>query len=148
MEEYIINGVKIDYDTFDLANMELFDSEVKRVKEDVEAAQREDWKKENYIQILREQCYSIMDFFDTVLGEGSAKKIFGNRVNVLEIISAYKKFTEDVTNTRSELGGLGVNAKNAVQIPHPTNREQRRAAERQMRRQEAAARAAAKASET
>lgn len=32
METYIINGQKVEYDTFELSNMELFDSEVRRIE--------------------------------------------------------------------------------------------------------------------
>ena len=31
MESYRINGIDVEYDTFDLTNMELFDSEYRRV---------------------------------------------------------------------------------------------------------------------
>ena len=32
-----MNGHEIEYDTFDLANMELYDSEVRRIEEEVKA---------------------------------------------------------------------------------------------------------------
>lgn len=131
MEKYIINGVEVEYDTFDLDAMQLFDDEVKAIKEDVEAARDKGWNSENYIQVLREQCENILDFFDTVLGDGAARKVFGSRMNIRDIMEGYRKFTSDVAKTRSEL-------KNTDGPAPATNREQRRPVERQRRRKEAA----------
>lgn len=137
METYIINGVEMEYDTFDLDAMELMDSEVVRVTDMIESYQKKDWNFDSYTGFLREQCENIMDFFDTVLGEGSARKIFGGKTNVKDIITSYRRFVDDVTKTRASLGG-------SADVPAapeaPSNREQRRAAEREKRRQEAAER--------
>ena len=139
MEKYIINGVEMEYDTFDLDAMELLDGEVLRLQEEIGNASQKDWNIDNYTGFLREQCENIMDFFDTVLGEGSAKKIFGGKTNVKQIMTVYRKFVDDVTKVRASLGG-GLGPSEAVPAA-PVNREQRRAAEREKRRQEAAQRA-------
>lgn len=139
MEQYVINGHEVEYDTFDLANMELYDSEVRRIDGSVRSLNPQSIG-DRYLAVLREQAESLLDFFDTVLGEGQARAIFGDRMNVRDIFTAYRKFTEDVAK---EMGkGLAV----AAPVPAaPQNREQRRAEERAKRRAEAQAKAAKKA---
>lgn len=80
METYNINGVEIQYDTFDLVNLELYTNGVteiadvgKRVKEMIQ----EDPAK-NGIKAIRMMCNAFMDFFDVLCGEGTSKKCFGD----------------------------------------------------------------------
>lgn len=115
MEKYMVNGQEVEYDTFDLDNMETYDEAVKRV---AEVAQAEDATDENYLVRMRETCNAILDAFDAFLGDGMAVKIFGNRVNVKTIMNGYHEFTGAVIAARKSL------AETAPQ----GNREQRRAA--------------------
>lgn len=133
MEKYIINGVEVEYDTFDLVNMELYDSEVRRISEAAEAMQIAD--KDDYLQTVRAMCEDIMDSFDTLLGEGASKEIFGGKVNAKVIPTAWKGFIRDVA---SNMASIGADDAPIVHI----NREQRRAAERAKRKEEARARVA------
>lgn len=132
MEKYIINGVEVEYDTFDLENMELFDGEVRQVSASAEEMQK-NATEENYLQYTRTVCEAIMDAFDVLIGEGTSKKVFGGRVNVYAIRNAWNQFILDV---RAELNSFG--GASAPQM----NREQRRAAEREKRRAEAKAKIA------
>ena len=133
METYRINGQEIEFDTFDLVNLELFDSEVKRLA----AIDRQ--KAPTDFSYMREMCEGIRDFFDTLCGEGTAEKCFGNRMNARELLDAYAGFVQDIQSTvqayQSSYDGFGGPAE------APVNREQRRAMERQKRRQEARERA-------
>ena len=90
--------------------------------------------------MLRALCEEICDFFDVVLGEGTAQKLFGGRMNVREITDSYRSFTRDVVAQLGTQAAAGMAA-----APTPGNREQRRAALREQRRQEAAVRAREKA---
>lgn len=101
METYNINGVEIQYDTFDLVNLELYTNGVteiaevgKRVKEMIQ----EDPAK-NGVKAIRMMCNAFMDFFDVLCGEGTSKKCFGDNVNARDIINAYAKFCEEVSAT-------------------------------------------------
>lgn len=122
MEIYTINGVQVEYDTFDLDNMEKFHAEVQKVSDDMNALQERMKNGESPIALLREQANRVLDFFDDILGDGHATKIFGDRVNILEIANGYKAFTAAVGEAEGKLGetlaGTGM------------NREQRRAAAR------------------
>lgn len=118
MEKYIINGVEVEYDTFDLDNMERMEEAVQRLQEDVNALQSRKSDGESPMKLLREQANLFLDFFDDVLGDGSARKIFGDRVNILKIANGYKEFTDAVAGQQTKL---------ADTVGEPMNREQRRA---------------------
>ena len=99
METYNINSVEIQYDTFNLVNLELYTNGVteiaevgKRVKEMIQ----EDPAK-NGVKAIRMMCNAFMDFFDVLCGEGTSN------VNARDIINAYAKFCEEVSATVSSM---------------------------------------------
>lgn len=146
METYIINGVEVEYDTYDVTNMEIYGAEVQRL---AELGKKLDatMDKTDYFsaaQALRTFCEEILDAFDCILGEGSSRNIFGDKVNVKAIMNAYVEFTSAVNKATSTMFGAE-NPKPSVSQPENMNREQRRAAERAKRRAEAADRAKARA---
>lgn len=136
MEVYSINGVEVEYDTFDLTNMELFDSESKKIAEFIE----NELSSSSGFDKLREYAEMVRDFFDTVVGEGTSDKLFGDRDNIRDLRNGLMTFINKVVSAtnefKNEYDGLG-----------SQNRDQRRAADRQKRREEAAKRAAIKAGE-
>lgn len=137
METYIVNGVAIEYDTFDLVNMELFGTEVERLKDFADSINGKQYNAfADSVADLREMCEGIKDFFDCVVGEGTSEKVFGTRVNALDMTQAYHNFVAEVS-ARMQNGF-------SAPVAPAMNREQRRAAEREQRRAEAAARAEAK----
>lgn len=137
METYIVNGVSVEYDTFDLVNMELFGTEVERLKDFADSIKGKQYNVfADSVADLREMCEGIKDFFDCVVGEGTSEKVFGTRVNALDMTQAYHNFVTEVSAKMQ----TGFSAPAATAL----NREQRRAAEREQRRAEAKARAEAK----
>lgn len=137
MDTYIVNGVSVEYDTFDLVNMELFGTEVERLKDFADSIKGKQYNVfADSVADLREMCEGIKDFFDCVVGEGTSEKVFGTRVNALDMTQAYHNFVAEVSAKMQN----GFSAPVAPAM----NREQRRAAEREKRRAEAAARAEAK----
>lgn len=133
METYLINGQEVEFDTFDLVNLELFDSEVKRIA----AVNRQEAPSD--FSYMREVCESIRDFFDCLCGEGTSEKCFGRRMNAKELLDAYARFVQDVHDTVQEYQASYEGTDGPAEAP--VNREQRRAMERQKRRQEARERA-------
>lgn len=137
MDTYIVNGVSVEYDTFDLVNMELFGTEVERLKDFADSIKGKQYETfADSVSDLREMCEGIKDFFDCVVGEGTSEKVFGTRVNALDMTQAYHKFVTEVS-ARMQNGF-------SAPVAPAMNREQHRAAEREKRRAEAAARAEAK----
>lgn len=137
METYIVNGVSVEYDTFDLVNMELFGTEVERLKNFADSINGKQYETfADSMSDLREMCEGIKDFFDCVVGEGTSEKVFGTRVNALDMTQAYHNFVAEVS-ARMQNGF-------SAPVSPAMNREQRRAAEREQRRAEAKAKAEAK----
>ena len=134
METYIVNGVAIEYDTFDLVNMELFGTEVERLKDFADSINGKQYNAfADSVADLREMCEGIKDFFDCVVGEGTSEKVFGTRVNALDMTQAYHNFVAEVSAKMQN--GFSAPVAPAMNI------EQRRAAEREQRRAEAKAKA-------
>lgn len=134
METYIINGIEVEYDTFDLVNMEVYRDEVKRVAALHELSNNVN--EDNYVEIIREMCEGVMDAFDTIIGEGTSERLFGGKVNAKTVPNAWREFTQAVAAT--------------MDGAHPApamNREQRRAAERAERRAAAQKRVEARQNE-
>lgn len=123
MDKYIINGTEIEFDTFDVSCMERYENGFLAV----DAQLRRDEPDETGVGKLRRGCNAVMDFFDDVVGDGTATKIFGNRTNVKECIGAYNSFIGAVSvKMRDFKADMEVSSANLM----PANRQQRRAAER------------------
>lgn len=131
METYTINGVNVEYDTFDTVNIRLFQTEAQRMSREMNEIDKSD------PDSLYEICMMVRDYFDTVVGEGTAEKCFGTRNNVRDIAIAYAKFIEDVLNTMRSAERVSIPNVPGAPVAAPVNREQRRAAERAARRAEA-----------
>ncbi len=97
-DTYVINGVEITYDTFDIDNMDRWELSVKHVSDETKMS----IPGETPLQKLRRICNTILDFFDAVCGDGTAQKIFGDQVNVKEIYTSYNDFVGQVTRTSKQ----------------------------------------------
>ena len=134
MDTYNINGVAVEYDTFDTYNMELFISEVERSQNEADGLPKET------MAYLKGMCELIRDFFDTLIGEETSEKCFGTKNNVKSMIFAYGSFIHDVGEKMASIKDF-VGTIPTFGVPAaPVNREQRRAEERARRRAEAAER--------
>ena len=144
METYIVNGKEIQYDTFDASNLELYLSEVKRISDSVKDAKSTG---RDAMSAIRDQCFGVMDFFDTVLGEGTTAVLFGDSVNIRDVVQAFKDFTEAVNHNMTELANtISDGAEAPVQRPDAVRyTASAGAANREQRRREARERAARKA---
>lgn len=133
MEKYIINGVEVEYDTFALSNIELLEAESTRVNELISRAVGSNSAKE-----LRIMCEAVLDFFDAIMGDGTSEKIFGRNEDVFDLIGGFYEFSAKV---KEETAIRAAKLKELVQrgkTDQGMNREQRRAAERAKRREDAA----------
>ena len=118
MNEIIVNGVQVEFDPFDLDNMEAYLEGVERI----DKTRREKFEGESAVQMLRRICDDMLDFFDDILGEGKAREIFGAKTNVKTINDGYMSFCQQV-NTSLQTYTKSLNAPAA---PRAVNREQRR----------------------
>lgn len=70
-------------------------------------------------QLIRSQCKIVFDFFDEVFGEGTHKRIFGSKCNLIQALNAFDAF-----NTAKE---SSVKEVRAISDKYNANRAQRRA---------------------
>lgn len=97
----IVNGVNLpDPDVGDLEFLEKYESAnyviVKQSSEIDKFLRRS--------EAVRIQCNLVFDFFNTVFGEGTAKKIFGERVNLKTCIDAYEEAVNGINALDAKLG--------------------------------------------
>lgn len=110
-----IRNIEVDFDFLDADDVERFENEAKKVKEECEIKNKQEM---SYSEIIREECNIIDRFFDNVFGKGVSEKIFNNKKNLNEHIKAF----EDIMNEKIEQQkGL----QNTFERYQP-NREQRR----------------------
>ena len=149
MSKYIIHGKEVEYRERKASNMRLFVEEVDRLNKLAESSLLNVQEAPDIREVLRiydTGLEAVQDAFYLLLGEGSVEAIFGDDMDDFEVLSnAWKQFVEDV-NAVFDAKGNDASVTPSVPAPEPApvpmNREQRRAAEREQRRREAAQRAA------
>ena len=92
----IINGVELDIDFTDADIIERIDVKNKEVQEQEEQL-RENKENINPAEGIRQECRIIKEFLDYVLGEGTSKKIFGDKDSLRDCLQAF----EDIINERN-----------------------------------------------
>lgn len=53
-------------------------------------------------QIMREQCTAIFNFFDNMFGDGTSKKVFGEKVNLITCVEAYEQALTEIDRLDAE----------------------------------------------
>lgn len=90
-----INGTKIDIDFTDAEVIEKIEQGAKKVYEEAAKIKKE---KFTPAEGIRQECKLMKDFLDYVLGEGTSKKIFGEKDSLKDCLKAF----EDVINQKEE----------------------------------------------
>lgn len=97
-----INDVELEFDLMDADDAEKFEKEIKdlQAKEDTEKV-----KAKNYTmaESIRKQCNLVFDFFDALFGEGTAKKLFGDKTNYRSCMEALAQVMEYAAKQTTEL---------------------------------------------
>lgn len=95
----IINGVELqDLDIYDLEVAEKFDKELKVV-----AGVGEKLEGLSTPEVIRVQCTAIFKFFNKMFGEGTDKKIFGDKVNLVTCLKALDEFVTQVRDQKEKI---------------------------------------------
>jgi hypothetical protein len=80
-----------------LEDIDLFDADVaEKVTEAIDKVVEEAKSTERLTslpQIIRKQCNAVFDCFNTVFGEGTDKKVFGNKVNLKVCLNAFAELS-------------------------------------------------------
>lgn len=94
-----INGVELeDIDILDLEVAEKYEKALEIIKNIGKAAEGMSMS-----ESIRTQCNAIFNVFNIMFGEGTDKKVFGDRVNLLICIKAFEEFMTYVNSKNPEL---------------------------------------------
>lgn len=99
----LINNVELpDIDVSDALVMENYEAAHDKVAEkmnnlDVNGKRRS--------ELIRIQCEAVFEFFEDIFGEGAAKKVFGDSVNLTICLNAYEAVVIEVNNLEKKVAG-------------------------------------------
>lgn len=89
----IINNVEVgELDIFDVENSEKYEKAIDRVIEEAQNA-----KGIKLSATIRKQCNAVFNCFNELFGEGTDKKIFGDKVNLLICLKAFGELKDGVS---------------------------------------------------
>jgi hypothetical protein len=95
----IINNVELeDIDFLDLEVAEKYEKAVKNVEDIAESL-----KGASFTECIRKQCNAIFDVFNTMFGEGTDKKIFGDKVNLMTCLNAFEELVMHMKAQNAEI---------------------------------------------
>lgn len=102
----IINKVEIgQLDIFDADSSEKYEKTIDKV-----IKESEDSKGLKLSAAIRKQCNAVFNCFNELFGEGTAKKIFGDRVNLLTCLKAFDELkngiSEQIEQSEMELATI------------------------------------------
>lgn len=99
--DLIINGIKLEGDLMDADFMETFESSIIKMRDSAQAKKRENFPTAaaNY----RAQCEVVNTCLDEIFGDGTAQKLFGGKMNVMEHLKAIEKVSEWAAGERKTL---------------------------------------------
>ena len=95
----IINGIELeDIDITEMGTLKKYEDAHKRV---VEVAEKTKKLKEP-VQMIKQQCNAVFNFFNSLFGEGTDKKVFGDKVSLKVCVKAFAEFNEYVAKDIQE----------------------------------------------
>ena len=102
--ELIINNVKLEGDLMDADFMEKFETAMVKMRDSALGAKRQSFPTAaaNY----RAQCEVVNTCFDEIFGAGTAVKLFGGKMNVMDHLMAIEKVSEWAAGERKALNDL------------------------------------------
>lgn len=118
----LINGVELeDLDFMDADVAEKYEMACEAVVKDMDKiSNKKDLKNS---ELIRFECESVFRFFNSVFGEGTDKKVFGEKVNLMTCIKAFEDVKNYQSNKDKEFADYAANLKSK----YSPNRAQRRA---------------------
>ena len=93
-----INDVELELDLMDADMAEKYEKAYRKMQRDVASIPKNLSLADN----IRKQCNLVFYFFDEVFGQGTSKKIFGNKTNLRECIKAVETLIDHVNKDVEE----------------------------------------------
>lgn len=110
-----INGVELaDIDVFDADTAEKYEKVLDNV-----VKESKNFEGLKTSAVIRKQCGLVFDVFNSLFGEGTDKKVFGDRVNLKTCLKAFEELVEQVNEQKKEV--------EEMTAKYSPNRAQRRA---------------------
>lgn len=96
----IINKVELpDIDLEDLETVEKFEKAIN----DMQVAEEKIKTSTKLSDVIKSNCIAIFDFFNTLFGEGTDKKIFGDKTNLRICMDAYDELMSQLEKKKSNI---------------------------------------------
>lgn len=112
----IINNVELeDLDIFDADVAEKCQQVFSKVAEESNKIEKSE---DTAAQIIRKECALIFECFNELFGEGTDKKVFGDKTNILVCMKVFEELIEKVSEQKKEL--------DKVTLKYSSNRAKRR----------------------
>ena len=94
----------------EIGELDIFDLEVaEQYEKGLAEIQNKDYNLETLSEIIKAQCTDVMNLFNELFGEGTDKKIFGNKTNLKLCLQAFEELVENVNRQGEELSNSVVN---------------------------------------
>ncbi|MBW5458495.1 MAG: DUF6673 family protein [Clostridium botulinum] len=94
-----INGVELqDLDILDLEVAEKFEKSLNDIND-----LKDRVKGISLSENIKVQCNAIFNVFNTMFGEGTDKKVFGNKVNLLTCVTAFEDLVTQISSKKNEV---------------------------------------------
>lgn len=101
MKNIVVNGVDLgQYDIFDADQAEKYEKVLDEASKPIKA---EGLKTS---AVIRKQCEIVFNVFNSLLGEGTDKKVFGDRVNIRVCLEAFASLVEQINSQKEEVDKL------------------------------------------
>ena len=97
-----INNVELeDIDIMDADVAEKYEEAVKKVQKEAEESKKSEYT--NLSAMIRAQCNAVFNCFNTIFGEGTDKKVFGEKVNLIICLKALEELITIIDAGREEV---------------------------------------------
>lgn len=108
----VINGVELeDLDIFDADVAEKYENALEEV---AKGSKETDGLKTS--DVIRKQCNLVFECFNSLFGEGTDKRVFGGKFNLMACLKAFEELIEHANEQKKELDKLaGKYSQNRIQ---------------------------------
>ena len=94
----------------EIGELDIFDLEVaEQYEKGLAEIQNKDYNLGILSEIIKAQCTDVMNLFNELFGEGTDKKIFGNKTNLKLCLQAFEELVENINKQGEELSNSVVN---------------------------------------
>lgn len=93
-----IGNKEFDFDVADAECMERYEKALNEMQKRTKATS----KGETASERMKHACQLVFDFFDQVVGEGTSKQLFGEKMNFRVCFTTYQEFISDCSRECDE----------------------------------------------